>query len=133
MREPKPADTGIDERIIERLAAAYAEQSEATPDTDSEETAPVTVAPRLMEKLSSLGGDEVTPDAADEESVEDDLDDVEDVIAVEDAREDNTLADDGTDEPDLTEPGPLTSSILELQSKMKPKTPQIRSFPWLRE
>ncbi len=30
------------------------------------------------------------------------------------------------------EPGPLTLSVMELQAKMTPKPPQIRSFPWLR-
>ncbi len=35
-----------------------------------------------------------------------------------------------TDEADET--GPLTLSLMELETKMKPKAPQIRSFPWLR-
>jgi hypothetical protein len=133
MRKPKPADTGIDAGIIERFAAAYTEQSEAAPGTGSEEAATVTIAPRLMEKLSSLGGDEVAPDAAREGSVEGDPEDMEHFASAEDAEEESALDDEETDELDLTEPGPLTLSILELQSKMKSRTPQIRSFPWLRE
>jgi hypothetical protein len=133
MRKPQPADTEIDAGIIERFAAAYTEQSDAAPGTGSEETAPVKVAPRLMEKLSSLGGDEIAPDTTEEDSAEDDLDEVEDVLAAADAAGESALDDEETDELDLTEPGPLTLSILELQSKMKSRTPQIRSFPWLRE
>jgi hypothetical protein len=58
---------------------------------------------------------------------------MEDVTPAEDAEEGSALDEEETGEPDLTEPGPLTLSILELQSKMKSRTPQIRSFPWLRE
>jgi hypothetical protein len=74
--------------------------------------------PKLMDKLSSL--ELAEPEIAGDDEQED-----------EDVAVDAALLEAG-EEDDAGEPGPLTLSILELQAKIKPKAPQIRSFPWLR-
>ena len=75
--------------------------------------------PKLMDKLSSLEGAEHETDGkGDAEHEEEPA-----AAALPKAEQDD----------DTDDPGPLTLSILELQSRIKPKEPQIRSFPWLRE
>jgi len=92
-------------------------------------------APTLMKKLSSLQDNE--PDWFAEDAAGD-SDDAQGSPEIEEpdnpdgsAGDADEVESDGEDE-NAAEPGPLTLSVLELQSKMKPKTPQIRSFPWLR-
>jgi hypothetical protein len=75
--------------------------------------------PKLMDKLSSL------EDAEHETDEEGDAEYQEEPAAA-------ALLETGVD-VDTDDSGPLTLSILELQAKIKPKAPQIRSFPWLRE
>ncbi len=67
--------------------------------------------PTLMAKLSSI--EEAEPEPSQES---DDEPEQEARVEAEDA----------------DDPGPLTLSVMDLQAKMKPKAPQIRSFPWLR-
>ncbi|NJM33896.1 MAG: hypothetical protein HC850_03385 [Rhodomicrobium sp.] len=79
--------------------------------------------PTLLEKLSAIEEDAAKADTDIEEPADEPADEA-------DFAEDEE--DDEADPAD--EPGPLTLSLMELQAKeaAKPKTAQIRAFPWLR-
>ncbi len=92
------------------------EAFEPLPSSPDEE--PAISLPRLMEKLSSL----------EEAALDGDTDSA-------DTERNGGAPDEPADDPqtdDTDEMGPLTESLIELQSRVKPAAPQIRAFPWLR-
>jgi hypothetical protein len=110
---PQKADAG--------RAGPAADQAAGTASPPQSEPASETVPPppKLMDKLSSL--EDAEQRAAEAESAEHELDAAD------------TARPEAEQEEDADDPGPLTLRILDLQAKIKPKEPQIRSFPWLRE
>jgi hypothetical protein len=86
---------------------------------DTDETSAADVAetkPTLLARLSEIGGDAEDIAADDGDADEESLD-----------GEPEDDADDATDEA-----GPLTLSLMDLQTKDPQKPSPIRSFPWLR-
>jgi hypothetical protein len=99
-------------------AAGAVSPPQADPALEAGPAVQAEVPPKLMDKLSSL------EDAEHETDEEGDAEHEEEPAAA-------ALLETGVDD-DTDDPGPLTLSILDLQAKIKPKEPQIRSFPWLR-
>jgi hypothetical protein len=107
-RPPEPT-------IGDLLAAAWEREHAGETGDKVAATAPAETAPTLLAKLSELPAEEL-PEANEDE------DDSQDEPVEEDDAEDE-IGDD---------PESLTSSVMEVQAKLAPKPPQIRSFPWLR-
>ncbi|WP_088342768.1 MULTISPECIES: hypothetical protein [Rhodomicrobium] len=80
---------------------------------------PPETAPTLLAKLSGIG------EGAPEETVAADADPIAEEPATGEPQDD-------ADADPIDAPGELTLSVMELQTKMAAKPPQIRSFPWLR-
>jgi hypothetical protein len=101
--------------IGDLLAAAWEREHAAeTVDTGSE-TTPAETAPTLLAKLSELPAEDLP------EHHEDD-----------DDSQNGPIDEDDTEDESGDDPESLTSSVMEVQAKLAPKPPQIRSFPWLR-
>jgi hypothetical protein len=83
---------------------------------DTEETSVAETKPTLLARLSEIGGETEDIAADDGDADEESLD-----------REPEDDADDAPDEA-----GPLTLSLMDLQTKDPQKPSPIRSFPWLR-
>jgi hypothetical protein len=107
-RPPEPT-------IGDLLAAAWEREHAGETGDKVAAAAPAETAPTLLAKLSELPAEEL-PEANEDE------DDSQDEPVEEDDAEDE-MGDD---------PESLTSSVMEVQAKLTPKPPQIRSFPWLR-
>ena len=82
---------------------------------------PIEPPPSLRDKLSSL-------EESDDLKAFDEAIDSDEGAEIELATSKNELAED-----DAEDFGPLTQSLMELQVNMKPQTPQIKAFPWLRQ
>jgi hypothetical protein len=107
-RPPEPT-------IGELLAAAWEREHAAEASENAAAATPAETVPTLLAKLSELPGEDI-PEGKEDES------DGRDEPAEEDEAEDE-IGDD---------PESLTSSVREVQARLSPKPPQIRSFPWLR-
>ena len=107
-RPPEPT-------IGELLAAAWEREHAAEAGDNVAAAAPAETAPTLLAKLSELPEEELP-------EVHEDDDSLDEAVAEDDAEDDET----GDD------PESLTFSVREVQAKLAPKPPQIRSFPWLR-
>ena len=107
-RPPEPT-------IGDLLAAAWERQHAAEASADVAAATPPETVPTLLAKLSELPAEDL-PEASEDE------DDSQDEPIDEPDAEDDAGGD--TDS--------LTSSVMEVQARLAPKPPQIRSFPWLR-
>jgi hypothetical protein len=129
-KSSKPAR--VDAKIVKRRNAGklplLSEEDKTGPLFADDEFVATAIErqPGLMDKLSTLDANvdaDIGPaDAAPEPVPED-----EELSPEVAGNGDEDVLSDDTDEL-----GPLTKSLMELQSKMKPATPQIRAFPWLR-
>ncbi len=102
--------------IGDLLAAAWEREHAAEASDTAAPPTPSETAPTLLGKLSELPNEDLAEAIAEDDDTPDEL------------GEDETDADDADDD----DPESLTSSVMEVQTRLAAKAPQIRSFPWLR-